>query len=65
MDITIDITLNNVKITVGQVRYGLASSLEIKLDNTTDIIMALTDNKMFAFVSAISLNYMWFLNAVL
>lgn len=57
-------TLNIVKINVGVTKniFEGLSNLGIKLDKVTEIIIALTESKILAFVSAIELNSIWFFN---
>jgi len=55
---TIDATLNMIRVSVGITKNILdgLSSLGIKLDNATEIMMALIESKILAFVSAIALS---------
>src|SRR5690606_11376177 len=67
MERIIEATLNTIRINVG-IRRCLcvaASSCGIRFARASDIIMAFTERRMFALVSAMSLNFIWFLKVTL
>ena len=56
---------DNTKTPVGTTKKGFVSNFDNKFAKTTDIIIAFTDNKILALVSAMSLSLIWFLRATL
>ncbi len=58
-------TLNKIITRVGKTRCSLdvLSSLGINVDNAIEIIMAFTESKILALLSAISLNRIWLFSA--
>src|SRR5690554_72401 len=61
-DKTTDATLKTIKINVGHTKNELEilSSFGTRLDKATEIIIAFTDSKIFALVSAMALSSIWF-----
>ena len=59
-DNTTEVTLNNIKIKVGHTKkaFDKLSSFGTRLESATEIIMAFTESKILAFVSAMALNSM-------
>jgi hypothetical protein len=63
MEATLKIT--KIRVGINKCLLETESSLGMILANAREIMIAFTESRIFAFVSAISLNFMWFLRVTL